>query len=152
MWRHRNGRPRASAYLYTAGGLTIGTVYLIFFYTNLLSQPINGLSEQLEDLNRAAASIARVQEIMDLQSHLVAGEAQLPVKAPNVHFRHVTFGYQTNPVLNDVSFTLQPEQVLGLLGRTGSGKTTISRLLLRSTIPKQVKSYWMSRIYTGTAG
>ena len=126
----------ASAYLYTAGSLTIGTVYLIFFYTNLLSQPINRLSEQLEDLNRAAASIARVQEVMGLQSHLVAGEAQLPVKAPTVHFRHITFAYQTNPVLNDISFMLQPGQVLGLLGRTGSGKTTISRLLLRLYDPQ----------------
>ncbi|MBX3016225.1 MAG: ABC transporter ATP-binding protein, partial [Caldilineaceae bacterium] len=125
-----------SGYLYTSGHLTMGTVYLIFFYTNLLSQPINRLSEQLEDLNRATASIARVQEVMDIHSPLSAGQGQLPAHAPAVQFRHVTFAYDGNPVLNDLSFALKPGEVLGLLGRTGSGKTTIARLLLRLYDPQ----------------
>jgi len=130
-----------SAYFYEAGTLTIGTVYLIFFYTNLLSQPINRLSEQVEDLNRATASIARVQEVLNTQAKIIEGTATLPAKAPAVQFKQVTFAYDSvndsiNPVLENLSFQLNPGDVLGLLGRTGSGKTTITRLLLRLYDPQ----------------
>ncbi len=56
----------------------------------------------------------------------------LPTGALAVEFRHVDFGYTVEtPVLQDISFCLQPGKVLGVLGRTGSGKTTLARLLLR---------------------
>ncbi|MHB0876657.1 MAG: ABC transporter ATP-binding protein [Anaerolineae bacterium] len=120
------------AYVYWQGSITIGTVYLIFSYTNLLARPIRALSQQLEDLQRAGAGVSRVQELMRTPSQMDTGGRQLLPPGPlAVEFDAVSFGYGEEPVLHDVSFRLAPGQVLGLLGRTGAGKTTISRLLFR---------------------
>ncbi len=121
------------ALLFRAQAITIGTVYLIFHYTELLRRPIEELSSQLQDLQRATAGIGRVRELYDTRSDLADGRGDpLPVGAPSVEFRCVSFGYgQDELVLGDVSFRLAPGEVLGLLGRTGSGKSTIARLLFR---------------------
>lgn len=121
------------ALLFGTGAITIGTVYLIFHYTELLRRPIEELSSQLQDLQRATAGIGRVRELYDTRSNLADGRGDpLPAGAPSVEFRRVSFGYgQEELVLRDVSFRLAPGEVLGLLGRTGSGKSTIARLLFR---------------------
>ncbi len=120
-------------YLWSIGAITIGTVYLIFYYTNLLTQPIEQIRTQLQDLQKAGASIQRVQELLRIQPAIVdcAGVA-LPQGALSVEFRDVSFSYVAeNTVLQHLTFSLQPGKVLGVLGRTGSGKTTLARLLLR---------------------
>ena len=125
------------AYLWNAGAVTIGTVYLIFHYSNLLRQPIEQIRTQLEDLQQAEASIYRIQELLSVRSLLRdSGEQSLPVGALSVAFEGVYFSYSPTKedpewTLENLSFDLPPGQVLGLLGRTGSGKTTITRLLLR---------------------
>ena len=121
------------AYLWGISAITIGTVYLIFYYTNLLTQPIEQIRTQLQDLQRAGASIQRVEELLQTKPAIADGVGTpLPASALSVEFRHVSFGYvEDNTVLHDVTFNLQPGKVLGVLGRTGSGKTTLARLLLR---------------------
>ncbi len=121
------------AYLWSIGTITIGTVYLIFYYTNLLTQPIEQIRTQLQDLQRAGASIQRVQELLQTTPSIVEGAGSLlPTGALSVEFRNATFGYvEDNTVLRNMTFHLQPGKVLGVLGRTGSGKTSLARLLLR---------------------
>ena len=121
------------AYLWSIGKISLGTVYIIFYYTNLLTQPIEQIRTQLQDLQKAGASIHRVEELLLMQPSIVAGGGMpLPTSALAVEFQHVDFGYTVEtPVLQDISFCLQPGKVLGVLGRTGSGKTTLARLLLR---------------------
>lgn len=121
------------AYLFRAGTITIGTVYLIFNYTELLRQPIEQLTRQMQDLQQASASIGRIQELFGIQSTIIDVQAQqLPDDMLTVEMEHVSFGYAAGDlVLDDVSFSLRPGMVLGLLGRTGSGKTTLIRLLFR---------------------
>ncbi|HKV01408.1 MAG TPA: ABC transporter ATP-binding protein [Ktedonobacteraceae bacterium] len=121
------------AYLWSIGTITIGTVYLIFYYTNLLTQPIEQIRTQLQDLQRAGASIQRVQELLQTTPSIVEGAGSLlPAGALSVEFRNATFGYvEDNTVLHNMTFHLQPGKVLGVLGRTGSGKTSLARLLLR---------------------
>jgi ATP-binding cassette subfamily B protein len=207
---------------YYAGVLTIGSVYIVFYYTNMLERPINRIVRQLEDLQKAGASIVRVQELLAVESRLPAQGAGLPANrfvvaasaalcraqtakavttnefrqcpvrkfappgaprqvdgdshssngwtAPGetsevfadqlrgplaVTFDRVSFDYHDQdaalsggdaatesqeteqdapppePVLHNVSFQLAPGRVLGLLGRTGGGKTTVTRLLFR---------------------
>src|SRR5260370_11508950 len=99
----------------------------------MLSTPLQPIKEPVEDLQKSSASVERVEELFHTQSRLQEQAlTTLPDSAPAVAFRSVTFSYdgQEN-VLRDISFQLQPGKVLGLLGRTGSGKTTIARLLFR---------------------
>ncbi|MFN8501258.1 ABC transporter ATP-binding protein [Kouleothrix sp.] len=145
------------AYLYMGGAVTIGTVYLFFQYTELLRRPLEQIADQLRELQRASAGVGRIVALAQLGPTLHDGAgAALPDGALAVEFGRVSFGYddesmpgadrqppsagdlpapygsQTAPVvLADVSFALAPGRVLGLLGRTGSGKTTLTRLLFR---------------------
>lgn len=121
------------AYLYGVGAISIGTVYLFFQYTEMLRRPLEEISEQLKEFQRATASIGRVQELFSVKSTITDGPgATFPSGPLAVEFDRVTFGYGDDaPVLNNISFALAPGTVLGLLGRTGSGKTTLTRLLFR---------------------
>jgi ABC-type multidrug transport system fused ATPase/permease subunit len=133
--------------LYGAGGITLGTAFLVYFYTQVLFQPLHMISNQLDDFQKASAGAQRVQELMSTQSALVDGTiTEFAPGAPAVEFRDVSFAYeddpsaesgQANTVLRDLSFRLAPGEVLGLLGRTGSGKTTVTRLLLRLYDPTE---------------
>lgn len=129
-----------SAYLWRQGGITIGTVYMVFHYTELLAQPIEKIRQQLEDLQKADASITRVRQLLGTRSLLEEGDGTraLPEGPLSVEFRDVTFGYEEdNITLANLSFRLEPGKVLGLLGRTGSGKSTTARLLLRFYDPRE---------------
>ncbi len=121
------------AYLFLNDFVTIGTVYLIFHYTNLLNRPIEVFTSQIDSLQKATASIVRIRELLETEKTVVDGRgAALPTGALSVEFEKVSFSYnESEPVLRDVSFELPPGKVLGLLGRTGAGKTTTARLLFR---------------------
>jgi ATP-binding cassette subfamily B protein len=122
------------ARLFRTSGLTIGTLYSIFFYIGLLRRPLTQIARQAEDFQKAGAGIARIQELLNTQSALAdAGRAFLPSGPLAVAFREVRFGYEAEgeAVLDDLSFSLRAGRVLGVLGRTGSGKTTLTRLLFR---------------------
>ncbi|GCE24850.1 helicase [Dictyobacter alpinus] len=121
------------AWLYSSKSISIGLAFLIYYYTQQLSQPIMMISNQLDDFQKASAGIVRVNELMATKSQLKdSSGATLPDGALSVAFEQVNFGYGADEmVLEDLSFQLRPGEVLGLLGRTGSGKTTITRLLFR---------------------
>lgn len=122
-----------SAYLFRRQEISLGTVYLIFQYTELLRWPLEQIRSQLQDLQKATASIGRVQQLLATQPAILDGAgAPLPDGALAVGLEDVTFSYDGgDPVLRGVSITLAAGQTLGVLGHTGSGKTTLSRLLLR---------------------
>ena len=120
-------------YLYQIDVFTIGTVYLVIHYTMMLRGPLIMINRQINELQRATAGFKRIEELYRITSSIVDGTETLTVSdALGIEFDHVTFGYtEDESVLKDVSFRLQPGKSLGLLGRTGSGKTTITRLLFR---------------------
>lgn len=127
-----------SAYLWKQGMLSIGTVYLIFYYTEQMAKPIEKIRTQLEDLQKADASLSRVRSLLETRPAVTDGPgAPLPDGPLDVELRDVTFGYDSSPTLRDLWFRLEPGQTLGLLGRTGSGKSTIARLLLRFYDPQE---------------
>jgi ATP-binding cassette subfamily B protein len=130
--------------LFGDGTLTIGSVYLVFTYTELLRQPLDRIRHQMEDLQKAGAGMTRVEELFDLTSRLEQhGDSRLPQGSLALQFDAVTFAYQDGDedqgelVLDDVSFRVAPGRVVGVLGRTGSGKTTLARLLTRLYDPIQ---------------
>ena len=128
-----------SAALFLSGQVTIGTVYLLMVYFDRLRQPLAEIRHNMESLQQAGASIERVQSLLETRSRLIESpSASLPSGALGVALSGVTFRYDdgqdgdgSGNVLDGISFTLEPGRVLGLLGRTGSGKTTLTRLLFR---------------------
>jgi ATP-binding cassette, subfamily B, bacterial len=122
-----------SATLFGSGALTIGTVYLIFQYTEMLRRPTEQLRNEVQDLQQADASIGRIEALLATTSLLGDGPGSaLPPGPLAVELDGVSFGYAPDAaVLRGVSFRLQPGRILGVVGRTGSGKTTLTRLLAR---------------------
>lgn len=144
---------------FSDGTMTLGTVYLVFFYTDTLLRPVIQITRQIEDLQKAGAGIVRIQELYRLQSTLVDGTHELADGPLAVEFDGVMFAYDdalsgqpspradqlavaarsamadgtlpTDLVLTDISFRIAAGRTLGVLGRTGSGKTTLTRLLFR---------------------
>ena len=127
------------AYLFYEGAITIGTAFLIYQYTRILIQPVAGVSQQMEALQQAGASVVRINELLRTRPEVNDGPGvPFPVGPLAAGLDSVSFAYnETEPVLRDVTIDLQPGRVLGLLGRTGSGKTTVTRLLFRLYDPDQ---------------
>ncbi len=124
-----------SAMLFRDGTLTIGTVYLIFQYTEMLRGPTDQIRREMQGLQQADASIGRIEALLGTAPRLADADGPgvaLPPGPLAVEFDGVSFAYAADaPVLRDISICLEPGRVLGVVGATGSGKTTLTRLLLR---------------------
>jgi len=125
-------------YLFTLGLITVGTVYLFVYYINLLEEPIWALTREIESFQTIGACVERLTEFRLFQPQVQEGSLEvIPVSSLALTFEGVTFSYdESEPVLRELSFHLEPGKVLGLLGRTGSGKTTLARLIFRLYDPK----------------
>lgn len=123
--------------LLSGGALTIGSVYLVFHYTEMLRHPIEQIRQQMEDLQRAGAGISRVEELFARTSRLdTSGAGSLPDGPLSLELQQVEFAYEDEDsdgekVLNGIDVTIEAGRVVGVLGRTGSGKSTLARLVTR---------------------
>jgi ABC-type multidrug transport system fused ATPase/permease subunit len=127
------------SYLFLIGSVTLGTVYLFYQYTEMLRGPIEQLTREMQELQRASAGMVRIRELLALRSGIPDGPgAALPAGPLGLEFEGVWFGYgEEASVLADVSFRVAPGRRLGVVGRTGSGKTTLTRLLFRLYDPRE---------------
>ena len=123
----------AAYFLFAGGGISVGTVYLIVDYFRLLSRPLFELTRQVESMQTIGASVQRLAELRQVQSAVQDGPgADVDEGALSLVFDDVSFSYvEEEPVLQGLTFSLGPGTILGLLGRTGSGKTTLARLVFR---------------------
>ena len=118
------------------GSITVGTLILFTQYVNMLLRPVNTLGIQYRALFQAAASCERIFWALDWKEKSIQ-EPEQPYELPaivrgEIEFRDLTFGYDPEkPVLKQVSLTIRAGEKLAVVGPTGSGKTTLIRLLGR---------------------
>nr|WP_157338411.1 ABC transporter ATP-binding protein [Paenibacillus lutrae] len=120
-------------HFYLTRQITLGMLFLIFQYTQMLNEPIEQLGNQMQEFQRAKSGLRRSGELLAIRSEIDDGIRQtMPDGALSLEFDQVHFSYKEDkPVLHNITFSLGPGERLGIIGRTGSGKSSISRLLLR---------------------
>ena len=117
------------------GSITVGTAFLLLQYTQLVRTPIEQVTQEFQELQKAAGGILRIDAVRGLRPTIVGGTAMLPEGPLSVELFDVSFSYEERQVLTGVSLELEAGRSLGIVGRTGGGKTTITRLLTRTYQP-----------------
>ncbi|MFI7107929.1 ABC transporter ATP-binding protein [Nonomuraea sp. NPDC050227] len=125
-----------AAWLLDAGALTVGTAVLLFQYTLMIRTPFERLIDQLRQFQGALAGFARIGSLLAERPALPVRAAPRPLPASGalgLRLDDVSFAYPDDgeTALSGITLTLAPGERLGLVGRTGSGKTTLAKLLLR---------------------
>ena len=120
-------------WLFSAGLITVGTVYLFVHYINLLEEPFWAMTHEIESFQTIGACVERLTEFRNFKADVLNGAGvEIPSRPLELKFEDVSFSYNgEDTVINNLSFDLKSGSILGLLGRTGSGKTTLGRLIFR---------------------
>ena len=114
------------------GELDVGAYAIIVFITQRLLWPLTRLGQTFDLYQRAMASTTRVLDLVDTEIGIVEGHEELNNVQGNIQFNNIKFTYpERESVLDDISFNIKAGETVGLVGSTGSGKTTITRLLMR---------------------
>jgi subfamily B ATP-binding cassette protein MsbA len=122
------------ARLVMAGKLSPGGLVLFLFYLGKMYKPMRDLSKMTNTVSKASIGFERIREILESESKVrdLPRSRRAPAFKGKIEFERVTFGYTPEePIIQDVSFTVEPGQVAAFVGPTGAGKTTIINLIAR---------------------
>ncbi len=125
------------AVLVAAGTISIGTAFLLFQYVLLIARPLEEVVHELETVQKANGAMVRVSDLLAVESDVLDEGTTSPPAGPlAIDVDGVQFDYgDDQPVLRDVTVNIGAGRCVGIVGRTGSGKTTFSRLVLRLVEP-----------------
>jgi len=114
-------------------GVTLGLLVAFIDYLTKVFVPIREFSGRFAMIQRAIAALERVFGLLDTREEISAGKGPMKPVRGGVTFENVSFAYREDrdDVLHDISFSVQPGEVVAIVGTTGSGKTTIGKLLQR---------------------
>ncbi len=113
------------------GGLSLGDFQAFVIYNSAMAWPVRSLGRVLSDMSKAGVSLDRVGYILQAGEEKDGPQAKAARLSGDIVFDHVTFGYEGQEVLRDVSFTIPWGSTFAILGGTGSGKSTLVHLLDR---------------------
>ena len=119
----------AGSILATTSDFSVGDLLVFIGYTGMLMWPVRQLGRIISEMSKAGVSLKRIKEIFDAPEETDAPDAVTPPMNQDIEFKNVNFTYDEQPVLKDVSFKIKPGTTFGILGATGSGKSTITYLL-----------------------
>ncbi|MDR3330992.1 MAG: ABC transporter ATP-binding protein/permease [Synergistaceae bacterium] len=119
------------AYQAAWGGITVGEFMVFLTYNSMIVWPVRGLGRVLSEASKTGVSLGRLMEILDAEPERDPDDAiETPIDG-DIEFDRVSFSYGNAKVLDGVSFTARRGTTLGILGATGSGKTTVAHLICR---------------------
>lgn len=120
-----------------AGELEVQKIFTFVFYVNMLTWPFASVGWVTSLVQKAEASQERINDFLRQSPEIISGESSITDIKGNVEFKNVSFNYPDNGAraLKNVSFTIAPGQTLAVIGKTGSGKSTIANLLVRHYDP-----------------
>jgi subfamily B ATP-binding cassette protein HlyB/CyaB len=128
------------ARLVIGGDLTVGELVAFNMLAARVSTPVLRLAQMWQDFHQARLSVDRLGDILNTipEPSFSPGRAALPPIRGQITFDHATFRYRIDgpEVLHNVSFSVQPGQVVGIVGSSGSGKSTITKLIQRLYVPE----------------
>ncbi len=123
-----------------SGTLSVGSMVLFVQYLNKMYKPMQELSKMTDTYSKAAVGYERIQEILQTDDEVqdLRGAKTVKKLQGKIEFEHVSFGYTPDqPIIKDLSFSIEPGQVAALVGPTGVGKTTIVSLVPRFYDPSE---------------
>lgn len=128
-------------YLTIQGRITIGNFVELTLYIRMMVNPLQQIGRVINAMQRSKASLERINELLDLKSEIVQSELAQPshLDQEGIRIEHLSFAYpdDEDEVLHDISLTIEPGKSIGIIGKTGSGKSTLVKLMLRIYDPPE---------------
>jgi len=122
------------------GSMTVGQLVAFTMFASRVSQPVLRLAQLWQDFHQARLSVLRLGDILNspTEPQSTPGRGVLPPIKGKIQFDHINFRYRLDgqQVLSDLSLTVEPGQVIGIVGPSGSGKSTLAKLLQRLYVPE----------------
>ena len=119
------------------GKITLGTAIVFFTYVGRLLWPVREMGRTLTEMGKTMVSLRRIQEVLNTPPERETGDYQREIQG-EIEFRNVSFQYKNQyPVLKNLNFKVRSGEIVGILGPTGSGKSTLVHLLPRLYSPSE---------------
>ncbi|WP_373898148.1 ABC transporter ATP-binding protein [Haloimpatiens sp. FM7315] len=129
----QTGAVLISGVYFTANGrITLGTLFVFITYEGMLLWPVRQLGRILSDTGKMVVSLRRIGEVLSEKEEEIKVEDLKPKVKGKVDFKDLYFEYEKDtPILKKITFTAEPGETIGIIGKTGSGKSSLVHLLLR---------------------